>query len=43
MPEMLSLSNNEHKKSKRFLGEEIRAGIMEQEVKLGRAKLSKRD
>jgi hypothetical protein len=33
----------EHQKSKRFLGEDIRAGVMEQEVKLGRAKPSKRD
>ena len=33
----------EHQKFKRFLGEDIRAGIMEQEVKLGRTKLSKRD
>ena len=33
----------EHQKFKRFLGEDIRAGVMEQEVKLGRTKLSKRD
>ena len=43
----------DHQKSKCFLGEDhwthifltnhIRAGVMEQEVKLGRVKLSKRD
>jgi hypothetical protein len=33
----------EHQKCNRFLGEDIRAGVMEQGVKLWRAKLSKRD
>jgi hypothetical protein len=51
IPEMLSLI--EHKKYKRFLGEDsdppifltnhLRAGVMEKKVKLGRAKLPKRD
>jgi hypothetical protein len=38
MPEMLAVI--EHQKSKRFLGEDIRAGIMEQEVKLWASELS---
>ena len=33
----------EHQKSKSFLGEDIRAGVMDTEVKLGRPKPSKRD
>jgi hypothetical protein len=51
IPEMLSLI--EHQKYKRFLGEvsrpsifltnHLRAGGMEKKVKLGRAKLLKRD
>ena len=38
MPEMLAVI--EHQKSKRFLGEDIRAGVMEQEVKLWASELS---
>jgi hypothetical protein len=52
IPEILSLI--EHQKYKRFLGEDsrpsyifltnhLRAGVMEKKVKLGRAKLPKRD
>jgi hypothetical protein len=50
MPEMLSLGITNLMFSGRgspephiFLTNHIRAGVMEQEVKLGRAKLSKRD